>query len=78
MQIKNNKKSLMGLSSLYLLVKIQRLNIQYSNGKYYINYTIVSEDSYATALGVTEDFKSIKGIPVCQTGNSDLNTGIER
>jgi predicted GH43/DUF377 family glycosyl hydrolase len=34
------------------------------DGRYYINFTVISEDSWATALGVTEDFKSIlrKGI----------------
>lgn len=29
------------------------------DGKYYINFSIISEDSWSTALGVTEDFKSI-------------------
>jgi predicted GH43/DUF377 family glycosyl hydrolase len=36
-------------------------------GKYYINFTIISEDSWSTALAVTEDFKNIerKGIIFC-------------
>ena len=35
-----------------------------TGGKYYINYTVISEDSWSTALAVTKDFKSIerKGI----------------
>ena len=34
------------------------------DGKYYINFTVVSQDSWATALAVTEDFKTVerKGI----------------
>ena len=37
------------------------------DGKYYINFTIISEDSWATALAVTEDFVDIerKGIIFC-------------
>jgi predicted GH43/DUF377 family glycosyl hydrolase len=38
--------------------------VTFINGKYYINFTVVSEDSWSTALGVTEDFTTIerKGI----------------
>jgi predicted GH43/DUF377 family glycosyl hydrolase len=37
------------------------------DGKYYITYTAVSQDSWATALAVTEDFKSVerKGLVFC-------------
>jgi predicted GH43/DUF377 family glycosyl hydrolase len=37
------------------------------DGKYYINFTVISEDSWSTALAVTEDFNNIerKGIIFC-------------
>jgi len=43
---------------------VEDARITFIDGKYYINYTAVSWDSWATALAVTEDFKSIekKGI----------------
>ena len=34
------------------------------DGKYYINYTIVSQDSWCTQLAITEDFKSYKDLGV--------------
>ena len=38
--------------------------VTFIDGKYYINFTVVSEDSWSTALAVTEDFVTIerKGI----------------
>lgn len=41
--------------------------VTFIDGKYYINFTVISEDSWSTALGVTQDFKTIerKGIIFC-------------
>jgi beta-1,2-mannobiose phosphorylase / 1,2-beta-oligomannan phosphorylase len=39
---------------------IEDARITFIDGLYYINYTIVSQDSWCTALSVTEDFKSHK------------------
>ncbi len=43
---------------------IEDARVTFIDGKYYINYSIISSDSWATALSVTEDFKSLerKGI----------------
>ena len=43
---------------------IEDARVSFIDGKYYINYSIVSSDSWATALSVTEDFKILerKGI----------------
>jgi len=38
---------------------VEDARVTYIDGKYYINYTAVSGDSWATALAVTEDFKSL-------------------
>lgn len=53
--------------------------ITYLNGKYYINFTIISEDSWSTALGVTKDFKGIerKGI-IFHPENKDVAIFPER
>jgi len=34
--------------------------VTFIDGRYYVNYTVVSEGSWATALAVTDDFKSFK------------------
>ncbi len=49
------------------------------NGKYYINFTVVSEDSWSTALGITKDFKTIerKGI-IFHPENKDVAIFPER
>nr|QNO53320.1 4-O-beta-D-mannosyl-D-glucose phosphorylase [Methanosarcinales archaeon ANME-1 ERB6] len=39
---------------------VEDARVAFINGKYYINYTAVSEDSWATALAITEDFESIE------------------
>jgi predicted GH43/DUF377 family glycosyl hydrolase len=39
---------------------VEDARVIFVDGKYYINYTVVSEDSWATALAITEDFKSIE------------------
>ncbi|MBC8520864.1 MAG: glycoside hydrolase family 130 protein [Candidatus Syntrophoarchaeum sp.] len=39
---------------------VEDARVIFIDGKYYINYTAVSEDSWATALAITEDFKSIE------------------
>jgi beta-1,2-mannobiose phosphorylase / 1,2-beta-oligomannan phosphorylase len=38
--------------------------ITFIDGKYYINYSIVSQDSWCTALSVTEDFKSYQKLGI--------------
>ena len=38
--------------------------ITHIEGKYYINYSIVSQDSWCTELAVTEDFKSYKKLGI--------------
>ncbi|MCF7790780.1 MAG: glycoside hydrolase family 130 protein [Victivallales bacterium] len=43
---------------------IEDARVTYIDGKYYINYTIVSENSWSTALSVTEDFKTHKRLGV--------------
>jgi len=49
------------------------------DGKYYVNFTVISEDSWSTALGVTEDFKTIerKGI-IFHPENKDVAIFPER
>jgi len=46
---------------------VEDARVTFIDGKYYINYTAVSEDSWATALAVTEDFKNLerKGLIFC-------------
>ena len=39
---------------------VEDARITFIDGKYYITYTAVSEDSWATALAVTEDFRTIE------------------
>ncbi|MBL7161637.1 MAG: glycoside hydrolase family 130 protein [Anaerolineales bacterium] len=39
---------------------IEDARVTYIDGKYYINYTVVSEGSWATALAVTEDFVRVE------------------
>jgi len=39
---------------------VEDARVTFIDGKYYINYTAISQDSWATALVVTEDFKSIE------------------
>jgi predicted GH43/DUF377 family glycosyl hydrolase len=39
---------------------VEDARVTFIDGKYYINYTAVSEDSWATALAITGDFKSIE------------------
>lgn len=39
---------------------VEDARVTYLEGKYYINFTAVSKDSWATALAVTNDFKKIK------------------
>jgi predicted GH43/DUF377 family glycosyl hydrolase len=34
--------------------------VTFIDGKYYINFTVISEDSWATALGITDDFNTIE------------------
>lgn len=34
--------------------------VTFINGKYYINFTVVSEDSWSTAIAITDDFKTIE------------------
>jgi predicted GH43/DUF377 family glycosyl hydrolase len=43
---------------------VEDARVTFIDGKYYINYTVVSEGSWATALAVTDDFKTFesKGI----------------
>jgi beta-1,2-mannobiose phosphorylase / 1,2-beta-oligomannan phosphorylase len=43
---------------------IEDARVTFIDGKYYINYTIVSEDSWCTALSVTEDFKTHKRLGI--------------
>jgi predicted GH43/DUF377 family glycosyl hydrolase len=38
---------------------VEDARVTFIEGRYYINYTAVSRDSWATALAVTDDFKSI-------------------
>ncbi len=48
--------------------------VSFIEGKYYINYTAVSEDSWVTSLALTEDFKTVerKGIIFCPE-NKDVS-----
>jgi len=39
---------------------VEDARVTYMDGQYYINYTAVSRDSWATALAVTQDFKSVE------------------
>lgn len=39
---------------------VEDARVTFIDGKYYINYTAVSEDSWATALAITADFESIE------------------
>jgi predicted GH43/DUF377 family glycosyl hydrolase len=39
---------------------IEDARVTFIDGKHYISYTAVSQDSWATALAVTEDFKSVE------------------
>jgi predicted GH43/DUF377 family glycosyl hydrolase len=39
---------------------VEDARVTFIDGKYYITYTAVSQDSWATALAVTEDFKNIE------------------
>lgn len=39
---------------------VEDARVTFLDGKYYINYTAVSRDSWATALAVTEDFETIE------------------
>jgi len=39
---------------------VEDARVTFIDGKYYINYTAVSEDSWATALAITVDFESIE------------------
>jgi predicted GH43/DUF377 family glycosyl hydrolase len=39
---------------------VEDARVVFLDGKFYINYTAVSRDSWATALAVTEDFKTIE------------------
>lgn len=41
---------------------VEDARITFIDNRYYINYTAVSKDSWATALAVTEDFRSIERI----------------
>jgi predicted GH43/DUF377 family glycosyl hydrolase len=43
---------------------VEDARITFINGKYYVNFTVVSRDSWATALAITEDLKTVerKGI----------------
>lgn len=34
------------------------------DGRYYINFTVISEDSWATALAVTDDFKTVERLGI--------------
>jgi len=49
------------------------------DGKYYINYSIVSQDSWCTALAVTEDFKSYEKLGIIfHPENKDVTIFPER
>jgi predicted GH43/DUF377 family glycosyl hydrolase len=39
---------------------VEDARVTYIDGQYYINYTAVSRDSWATALAVTQDFKGLE------------------
>ncbi len=41
---------------------VEDARITYIDSRYYINYTAISKDSWATALAVTEDFRSVERI----------------
>ncbi|HJO94978.1 MAG TPA: glycoside hydrolase family 130 protein [Victivallales bacterium] len=43
---------------------VEDARVTFIDGKYYINYTIVSGDSWSTALSVTEDFKTHKRLGI--------------
>lgn len=43
---------------------IEDARVVHLDGRWYINYTIVSEDSWSTALSVTDDFQSVERLGI--------------
>jgi len=58
---------------------VEDARVTFIEGRYYINYTVVSEGSWATALAVTDDFKSFgnKGV-IFHPENKDVSIFPER